>query len=60
MKNCFLTVPLGSEPLFQKLKVICRTIGASYEIIDARIVVSSTGCKPVKYEDEITPTDSMK
>ena len=45
MKNCFLTVPLGSEPLFEKLKVICRTIGASYEMIDAKIVVTSAGCK---------------
>jgi ferric-dicitrate binding protein FerR (iron transport regulator) len=47
MKNCFLTVPLGSEPLFDKLKVICRTIGASYEIIDAKVVIASAGCKTV-------------
>jgi transmembrane sensor len=45
MKNCFLTAPLGSEPLFEKLNVICRTIGASYEVIDAKVVISSTGCK---------------
>lgn len=44
MGNCFFTAPLGSEPLFEKLKIICRAIGARYEIIDARVVVTSTGC----------------
>jgi transmembrane sensor len=42
--NCYLTAPLGDEPLFEKLKIICRTIGASYELIDASIVISSRGC----------------
>jgi ferric-dicitrate binding protein FerR (iron transport regulator) len=51
MKNCFLTVPLGSEPLFEKLKVICRTIGASYEVIDAKVVITSAGCKIVDPEN---------
>lgn len=44
MKNCHITVPLGKEPLYEKLKIICRTIGASYELIDAKIVISSKGC----------------
>lgn len=44
MSSCFITAPLGSEPLFEKLKIICRTIGARYEIIDARVVITSTGC----------------
>lgn len=44
MNNCFITAPLGSEPLFDKLKIICRTIGAHYETIDAKVVVTSTGC----------------
>jgi ferric-dicitrate binding protein FerR (iron transport regulator) len=51
MKNCFLTVPLESEPLFEKLKVICRTVGASYEVIDAKIVITSAGCKRVNSEN---------
>jgi transmembrane sensor len=51
MKNCFLTVPLESEPLFEKLKVICRTIGASYEVIDAKIVITSTGCKSINSDN---------
>jgi transmembrane sensor len=45
MKNCYITAPLGSESLREKLNVICETIGASYEIIDANIVVNSSGCQ---------------
>jgi transmembrane sensor len=44
MKHCFLTAPLGSESLMDKLKIICQTIGASYEVIDANVVISSPGC----------------
>ena len=44
MRNCFITAPLGSEPLFEKLKIICQTIGAHYEIIDAKVIISSSGC----------------
>ncbi len=44
MENCFLTVPLGEEPLFEKLNIICRTIGASYELIDAAFVINGKGC----------------
>ncbi len=45
MSNCFFTAPLGSEQLFEKLKIICRAIGAEYEIIDAKIVITSSGCR---------------
>lgn len=45
MKGCYITAPLGSEPLFEKLKIICRTIGASYEIMDSKVVINSTGCQ---------------
>lgn len=45
MKKCYLTAPLGDEPLFDKMKLICKTIGASYEIIDGQVVVYSKGCE---------------
>lgn len=45
MDNCYLTVPLGDEPLYEKMKIICRTVDASYELIDATLVVTSRGCK---------------
>jgi len=44
MKNSYLTAPLGSESMIEKLKIICQTIGASYEIIDANVVINSSGC----------------
>ncbi|HYC85055.1 MAG TPA: DUF4974 domain-containing protein, partial [Chryseosolibacter sp.] len=44
MKTCFITAPLGSESLFEKLRIICRTIGATYEVIESKIVINSAGC----------------
>lgn len=44
MKRCFLTAPLGSEPLLEKMEIICKTIGATYKIVDAKVVVRSSGC----------------
>lgn len=45
MNDCYLTAPLGSESLQDKLKIICETIGASYETIDAKIIITSSGCQ---------------
>lgn len=45
MKECFITAPLGSEPLFEKLRIICKTIGSNYEIIDSKIIINSNGCR---------------
>lgn len=44
MSRCHFTAPLGSEPLFDKLQIICRAIGARYEVIDAKVVITSAGC----------------
>jgi transmembrane sensor len=44
MKNCYITAPFGSEPMQEKLRIICQTIGATYEIIDANVVINSSGC----------------
>ncbi|GAB3321121.1 FecR family protein [Larkinella ripae] len=46
MKSCFLTASLDDEPLFEKLDLICNTINARYEQLDAHIIVSSQGCQP--------------
>ncbi|GAB3718050.1 FecR family protein [Spirosoma flavus] len=45
MKNCFLTSTLADEPFYTKLDIICRTIGASYKVEDAQIVITSAGCE---------------
>lgn len=44
MRHCHFTASLGTEPLFDKLQIICRAIGARYEVIDAKVVITSTGC----------------
>lgn len=44
LANCPLTASLTDEPLFEKIKLICLSIDAQYEIIDAQIVLSAKGC----------------
>ena len=44
-KDCLLTAKLNDEPLVDKIKLICASIGASYEIVDAQIFISGSGCK---------------
>lgn len=45
LKACKLTAKMTDEHLFEKLKLICLTIDAEYQIIDAQIVIYSKGCK---------------
>ncbi|NIJ53077.1 FecR family protein [Dyadobacter arcticus] len=44
MQNCYLTASLSDEPLFEKINLICKTIGAQYEQMDASIIITSKGC----------------
>lgn len=44
MKECYLTASLSDEPLFEKMTLICKTIGAEYEQLDASIIINSKGC----------------
>jgi transmembrane sensor len=44
IRLCYLTARLDKEPLFEKLDLICRTIGAGYEQLDGAIIVTSHGC----------------
>lgn len=44
MQNCYLTASLSDEPLFEKIDLICKTIGAHYEQLDASIIINSKGC----------------
>lgn len=45
LDSCIISTTLGDEPLFDKLDVICMTIGARYVEIEAQIVIETTGCK---------------
>jgi ferric-dicitrate binding protein FerR (iron transport regulator) len=42
---CTVSLVLKDESLFGKLAILCKTLGASYEVSDTQIVVHSRGCK---------------
>ncbi|WP_373512289.1 FecR family protein [Persicitalea sp.] len=46
LRNCYLTTSLNDEPLAQKLKIICTSLGpnASYQIEGNVITVTAEGC----------------
>jgi len=44
LKKCTVTADLRSETFYRKLDLICRAIGATYEIIDGQVVIQSNGC----------------
>lgn len=46
LKDCQFSAAFSDESLPEKLDVVCKTIGASFEIIDAQVVITTTGCKP--------------
>lgn len=44
LSECLLTTSLTDEPLFTRLDIICKAIGATYTAYDVHIVIESTGC----------------
>ncbi len=44
LKNCTVTADLRKEAFYDKLDLICRAIGATYEVIDGQVVITSNGC----------------
>ncbi|KVV14168.1 FecR family protein [Flavobacterium sp. TAB 87] len=46
LKNCHLTTSLSDQPLPEKLKIICKSLGnnTSYEMNGNNITIISTGC----------------
>ncbi|XWW44123.1 FecR family protein [Fibrella sp. USSR17] len=44
LKACRLTASLTNEPLFEKIRLLCQGLDATYEVIDTRIVISAKGC----------------
>ncbi len=48
LQNCDLTANLTDEPFRGKLDIICRSLGASYEIVEAQIIITAQGCKNTK------------
>jgi transmembrane sensor len=50
MESCQLTANISEEPLKDKLDIICRSVGARCDIIDAQIVITSKGCLPSNFQ----------
>ena len=44
-KTCRITATLADETLYEKLDLLCKTVGASYEIVDGQILLSGEGCR---------------
>ncbi len=45
LRNCRITATFSNETLYEKLDLLCKTVAASYEIVDGQIVVSGRGCR---------------
>jgi transmembrane sensor len=44
LSQCLLRADFTTESFFEKLDVICKTIGATYEVKDGQVIISSPGC----------------
>ena len=46
LKNCYLTTSLNDQPLPEKLKIICKSLGnnTTYEMNGNQIIITSKGC----------------
>lgn len=44
LSRCPLTATLTQESLYGKLDLICKAIGADYQLIDGQIVINTKGC----------------
>ena len=46
LKECHLTTSLSDQPLTEKLKIVCKSIGnnTSFEMNGNQIVITTSGC----------------
>jgi transmembrane sensor len=45
LKKCQLTASLNGLPLFQQLDIITQSVGASYNVVEGKVIISTQGCK---------------
>jgi hypothetical protein len=45
LTTCTISASLGNEPFYEKLRIICKIINATYEVIDGTVVINTKGCK---------------
>jgi transmembrane sensor len=44
LSDCILTTSMAEEGLYERIEIICKAIGAQYEINDTSIIIKSSGC----------------
>ncbi|MEO5563419.1 MAG: FecR domain-containing protein, partial [Chitinophagaceae bacterium] len=44
LKTCTVTADLRNENFYNQVVLICKAIGANYEIIDGQVVIQASGC----------------
>jgi hypothetical protein len=45
LSGCTISASLGNEPFYEKLRIICKIINATYEVIDGTVIINTKGCK---------------
>jgi transmembrane sensor len=45
LSKCTVTADLRNESFYHKLDLICKAIGAKYELLDGQVVIQSNGCQ---------------
>lgn len=45
LEKCTVNANLTNETFYRKLELICKAIGARYEIIDGQVVIQTNGCE---------------
>ncbi|AHJ95482.1 FecR family protein [Hymenobacter swuensis] len=45
LANCTVSITFYDEPLFEKLGLLCKSLGAYYTLSDADILIHSEGCQ---------------
>lgn len=45
LSSCQLTASLSEESFEEKLDIICKSISATHQVVDARIIITAKGCK---------------
>jgi transmembrane sensor len=45
LAGCTVSITFYDEPLFEKLGLLCKSLGAYYTLADTQITIHSTGCQ---------------
>ena len=45
LAGCTVSITFYNEPLFEKLGLLCKSLGAYYQLSDAEIILHSAGCQ---------------